>query len=126
MDQNGIRAGTVTMDQRLHRRVRSEQAHFLKLSQTTLYDNENDPAWDEDTLTFSGTPGQTAINPQTTSNNEVLFDETMYDKNINWCIYNVLLVMENDDGTMSRAGIGKVHIHAFDALLHRDVHVVLR
>ena len=41
------------------------------------------------------------------------FDQGRYDCNINWCLYNVLMV-EWKNGIAYRIGVGQVHIHAFD------------
>lgn len=41
------------------------------------------------------------------------FDQGRYDCNMNWCLYNVLMV-EWKNGIAYRIGVGQVHIHAFD------------
>lgn len=87
---------------------------FLKLSQQTFSLNESDPAWDGETCTYRGAPGSPAINPQEPLGPEdEVFDQAVYDQNICWCLYNVLL-LEWDGGIAYRVGIGYLHIDAFD------------
>jgi len=87
---------------------------FLKLSQQTFSLQDSDPAWDEETRSYKGTAGSPALNPQEPLRPEdEAFDQAVYDQNICWCLYNVLLV-EWAESIAYRVGIGQVHINAFD------------
>jgi hypothetical protein len=87
---------------------------FIKVSQTTLSHADSDPAWDGNTESYSGKPGGPPINPMPPLEAEdELFDQTRYDPNICWCLYNVLMI-EWQNGMAYRAGVAQVHIHAFD------------
>ena len=61
-----------------------------------------------------GKPSDIAINPQPRFDHEdEPFDQGRYDCNINWCLYNVLMVEWKND-IACRNGVGQAHIHAFD------------
>lgn len=117
-DDNGARAGMVHLngDWPHIRELVSpgEMFGFIKLSQRTPLIMGQDPAWDEETKSYKGAPGAPAINQQERVDGEEMFDdETVYDTNICWCLYNVLLI-KWVDGVAYRGGLGQVHVHAFD------------
>lgn len=114
-DSDGVPAGIVYVDGNTFRRLQPGRYNFVKLSQTTLAHADSDPAWDEETESYAGRPGGLPLNhrPPLDAEDEI-FDQTRYDLNICWCLYNVLMV-EWQDGVAYRIGIGQVHIHAFDA-----------
>ncbi|KAK1761557.1 heterokaryon incompatibility protein-domain-containing protein [Echria macrotheca] len=118
LDNAGKRAGIAYVDGEWLVGKESAAArrglYFVKLSQQTFSLNESDPAWNEETWSYSGTPGSPALHPQEPLGPEdEAFDQAVYDQNICWCLYNVLLI-EWFDGVAYRVGIGQVHIHAFD------------
>jgi hypothetical protein len=87
---------------------------FVKLSQETYSVGRSDPAWDVDQKRYLSVPGSAALNPQEPLGPEdEVFDQETYDANVCWCLYNVILVQWKDNVAF-RAGIGQVHIHAFD------------
>jgi len=113
-DSDGIRAGIVYVDGNAFQRLRPGVYDFIKLSQTTLAHADSDPAWDDSSRSYAGQPGGPPLNPRPPLDDEdELFDQTRYDLNICWCLYNVLMI-EWQDGVAYRLGIGQVHIHAFD------------
>jgi hypothetical protein len=93
---------------------------FIKVSQTTLAPGRDDPAWDIETKTYAGIPGEPAINPRPPfDEEEEEFDQEVYDRNICWCLYNVLVVQFEGD-VARRIAVGQLHITAFeDALPER-------
>lgn len=114
LDSDGIRAGIVYVDGNTFRKLLPGLHYFIKLSQTTFSHADSDPAWDENTESYSGKPGGPPINPMPPLDAEdELFDQTRYDPNICWCLYNVLMI-EWQNGMAYRAGVGQVHIYAFD------------
>jgi hypothetical protein len=86
---------------------------FVKISRTTL-SAADDPAWDSETRRFAGQPGKPGINPESnTCPLEPEFDQDMYDPNICWCMYNVLVV--RFEGKVAyRVAVGRVYYTAFD------------
>lgn len=118
LDEAERRAGIVYLDgQWLLQKgshANRQRFSFIKLSQRIFSLLDSDPAWDIETGSYKGTPGSPAINPQEQLDLEdEIFDQTVYDQNICWCLYSVLLV-EWVKGIAYRVGIGQVHIHAFD------------
>ena len=88
---------------------------FIKLSQRTYSIMDSDPEWDKEIVAYKGVPGSPAINPQELLGpDDEIFDQQVYDPNICWCLYNVLLV-EWANRIAYRAGIGQVYIHSFDS-----------
>lgn len=115
--QSDHRAGTVVMDGNTFTSTSfapDSLFYFIKISQTTLAPGRDDPAWDADTKTFAGKPGEAAINPRPPfDEEEEEFDQEIYDRNMCWCLYNVLVVsFEND--VARRIAVGQVHITAFE------------
>jgi hypothetical protein len=99
---------------------------LIRLSQTTLKEGRDDPAWDSDRAEYCGRPGEPSINVfgMDTSGAEKLFDTSVYDPSICWCLYNVLAV-KMQDKKARRIGIGKVHIRAFDKIAKMDQRIEL-
>lgn len=119
LDHSGRFAGVVAMDG-LTFETNFEQAsisqndfHVMKISQTT-FTSQNDPAWDSVTKKFTGKPGQPGINPEPTPLPlEDEFDYDVFDRNICWCMYNVLVV-SFEGGVATRLAVGRVYYTAFD------------
>jgi hypothetical protein len=113
-DKQGARAGAITMDEGIPEFV-TQECTLIRLSQTTLKEGNDDPAWDLGRAGYFGKPGEPSKNFSSTviSGAEKLFDTKIYNPRICWCMYNVLVV-EFDGSKARRIGIGKVHIHAFD------------
>lgn len=113
-DSNEHRAGVVVMDGATYeQRSFSQPFAFVKISQTTLTARD-DPAWDEESKIFAGRPGEPAINPREPLDpSEEEFDQAVYDRNICWCMYKVLVV-EFEDDIARRIAVGRVHVSAFD------------
>lgn len=111
------RAGVAVMDGATYDSIKFTESSlfsFVKISQTTLAPGRDDPAWDAETETFAGKPGEEAINPQPEIDREdEEFDQSVYGRNICWCLYNVLVVRFEGD-VARRIAVGQVHIHAFD------------
>ena len=86
---------------------------LIKISRTTL-SAADDPAWDSETKRFAGRPGKPGINPESnTFSLEPEFDQDMYDPNVCWCMYNVLVV--RFEGRVAyRVAVGRVYYTAFD------------
>ncbi|KAF2472799.1 HET-domain-containing protein [Lindgomyces ingoldianus] len=116
-DQNNRKAGIVVMDGATFEETNFDTQplfYFIKISQTTLTLGRDDPAWNVETKKFTGKPGEQAINPQPPFDlEEEEFDQTIYDRNICWCLYNVLVVRFDGD-VAYRIAVGQVHISAFD------------
>jgi hypothetical protein len=90
------------------------ECNFVKLSQTTLSDKEDDPAYNPVTKRYEGIPGGPSVNPKAKPNDlRMYFSKEKYDWKVSWCMYNVLWVAWVN-GIAYRVGIGKIHIHAFD------------
>lgn len=124
-DSGGARAGCVVIDGNTFRSLKPGDFSFVKLSQTTLAHDENDPAWDEATQSFAGELGAPSINKHFEPyRNGMEFDNKVFDSSICWCLYNVMMV-EWKDGVGIRLGIGKIHIHAFDAVAAEPREVLL-
>lgn len=114
-DCNGHHAGVIVMDgATFEATVNSQTSYsFVKVSQTTLTARD-DPAWDEGSKSYAGKPGEPAINPrQPLDAEEEEFDQSVYDCNVCWCMYNVLIV-EFDGDIARRIAVGRVQISAFD------------
>jgi hypothetical protein len=114
-NHQGHRAGIIVMDGETfeHTNFSPRSFTFIKISQTTLTARD-DAAWDEETKSFAGRPGKPALNrrdPLDASEEE--FDQKVYDINICWCMYNVLVV-EFEGNVARRIAVGRVHIDAFD------------
>lgn len=133
VDEAGDHAGVILIDGNSVREFVHQEYRFVCLSQTTYTFGDSDPAWNEDTQTYSGEPGSTAINPQDVEEddyydggprerrNDDWFDSRKYEFNICWALYNVMMINDNNE----RLGIGKIHIHAFDKIA-RVEHICLR
>lgn len=118
-DHQGRFAGVVvtdglTFETAFHRNTDLQQDfHVMKISQTTL-SALDDPAWDPTTKTFAGKPGQPGINPDPALPPlEDEFDRTVFDHNICWCMYNMLVVSFDKD-VATRLAVGRVYYTAFD------------
>jgi hypothetical protein len=114
-DRNGHQAGVVVMDGATYEKTAFAQASFafMKVSQTTLR-FRGDPAWDEESKSLAGKPGEPAINTcGPVDPGDAEFDQDVYDGNICWCMYNVLVV-EFEGDVARRIAVGRVHITAFD------------
>jgi hypothetical protein len=114
-DHNGHRAGVVVMDGATfeHTAFSQHAFTFVKVSQTTLMARD-DPAWDEESKSYAGRPGESARNPRDALDpSEEEFDQDVYDRNICWCMYNVLVV-EFEEDVARRIAVGRVHVSAFD------------
>jgi len=118
-DGSGIRCGVVYVSGFFYVKMGFPVADntvfdFVKLSQQTYSVGRSDPAWDVKEERYRGIPGSAALNPQDPLGPEdEIFDQTAYDADVCWCLYNVLLV-QWEDNVAFRVGIGQVHIHAFD------------
>ncbi|KAF2243932.1 HET-domain-containing protein [Trematosphaeria pertusa] len=115
-DQNNHKAGTVIMDGTTFEATdfTNPLISFIKISQTTLAPGRDDPAWDDESKTYKGRPGELAINPRPPLEpEEAEFDQDVYDLNVCWCLYNVLVVRWEGE-VAQRIAVGQVHIHAFD------------
>jgi hypothetical protein len=124
-DGGGARAGYVVVDGNTFQSLRPGDFSFVKLSQTTLTHDEDDPAWDEATQSFAGEPGTPFTNKHFEPYKEDMeFDNKIFDSSICWCLYNVMMV-EWKDGVGVRLGIGKIHIHAFDAVAAKSREILL-
>lgn len=99
---------------------KSSSLRFIKISQTTLNEDDKDPAWDDHEARFSGRPGEKSTNPgnMDTSSASNWFDPAAYDSTICWCLYNILMIQYQGSGWI-RVGIGKIHVHAFDEVATR-------
>lgn len=121
LDADGALAGAIQPDLSAPEDF-SGSYHFIKVSQTTLFTSTPflDPAWDLKSKSLKGSPGAPSINSEMRlshiQHRNPQFDESKYDPEICWCLYNVLMV-EFRDGIAYRLGVGCVHIHAFDAAL---------
>ncbi|KAJ9637241.1 hypothetical protein H2199_007527 [Coniosporium tulheliwenetii] len=132
LDDDGFRAGTVVIDGNTVSSLAPKHYRFVCLSQTTFSYGDTDPTWDEETRSYAAKPDQPAINPQyeDEKNPELSWlgrldfwvDPDRYDVDISWCLYNALMVDENNQ----RQGIGKIHTHAFDKVSTRKVQLALR
>jgi hypothetical protein len=114
-DQNSHRAGVIVMDGETfeHTDFSQRSFTFVKISQTTLTARD-DPAWDEESKTFAGRPGERALNHRSPLDpSEEEFDQEVYDINICWSMYNVLMV-EFEGNVARRIAVGRVHVDAFD------------
>jgi len=60
LDSDNYLAGAVVLDGNTAEELQPGQHDFIKLSQTTLYHDEDNPAWSSATTSFSGTPGSPA------------------------------------------------------------------
>lgn len=98
-----------------HGTITEQELDVMKISRTT-FTSQDDPAWDSETKTFAGEPGQPAINsaiaPPPLQDE---FDYNLFDRNICWCMYNVLVVCF-EDGVATRLAVGRVYYTAFDAV----------
>jgi hypothetical protein len=119
-NRQGVRAGLIIMDQEIPNTETPETRTLIRLSQTTLKEGNDDPAWDSGRAGYFGTPGERSTNFTSAiiAGAEKLFDTAVYDPRICWCLYNVLVV-EFDGAKARRIGIGKVHIRAFDSAPNR-------
>ncbi|KAK3358208.1 heterokaryon incompatibility protein-domain-containing protein [Lasiosphaeria hispida] len=114
LDPDGHQAGVVIVDGNTRARLTPGPHTFIKLSQRTFSSSSDDPAWDDDTKSFSGVPGEPGLQKFVQYGpSEDLFDEDIYAIDICWPVYNVLMV-ECKEKVWYRTGIGRVHIHAFD------------
>jgi hypothetical protein len=112
----GVRAGCVVVDGNTAGSLEPGMFSFVKLSRTTITHGDDDSAWDPETEAFVGVPGEPAINPDfEESRQKVWFDSDVFDSSICWCLYNIMMVKWREDGVGLRLGIGKMHVHAFDA-----------
>lgn len=118
-DHLGRFAGVIIMDGRTYETlfeqdsITQKSCSFMKISRTTLT-SQDDPAWNPDSKTFAGEPGEPGINPNRTPLAlEDEFDSDAFDRNICWCMYNVLLV-SFDDNVATRLAVGRVYYAAFD------------
>jgi hypothetical protein len=115
LDSEGVQAGAIILDESSSYYGIPTPSILLRISQTTLKEGRDDPAWGMSIAAYSGKPGVlTANSIINTSGAEELFDVKIYNPNICWCLYNVLMVKADSQGRLSRIGIGKVHIRAFD------------
>lgn len=115
LDQHGHLAGVVVMDGATFEQASFSQQPFafVKISRTTLT-ALHDPAWDPVTKTFAGRPGEPGVNPRPApSLIEDEFDQDVYDSNICWCMYNVLVVKFEAD-IANRLAVGRIYYTAFD------------
>jgi len=113
-DADGRQAGIVIVDGNSSAMLTPGPHTFIKLSQRTFCPDSGDPAWENVTESFSGAPGEPGLRKFVQYGpSEELFDEDVYDVNICWPLYNVLMV-EWKENVCYRVAIGKVHIHAFD------------
>lgn len=131
--EEGYVAGTVFVDADIARTIESGAYEFLALSRTTLYRNNEDPAWDDETNTFLPNEADRKIPhaADDTFSEEDLgyrertryFDYTRYSPRKYWPLYNVLLVKRSTSNApfrrdhlpaYERIGIGKIHSDAFN------------
>lgn len=124
-DSHRVKAGLVVVDGNTASSLQPGTFSFVKLSRTTNLHDDDDSAWDAETGAFAGVPGQPAINPDfepitnpdpNKSSEELWFNSDAFDSSICWCLYNVMMVEWREDGVGLRLGIGKIHVHAFDAV----------
>lgn len=114
-DQHDNLAGVVVMDGATfeHTSFSKKSFAFVKISQTTLTALD-DPAWDPETKTFAGQPGKPGINPEPAPPlAEEEFDQDVYDCNVCWCMYNVL-VIDVDGEVARRLAVGRIYYSVFD------------
>lgn len=119
VDQQGVQAGVVVMDGATFEANFTNPGNtpntfmFVKISRTT-FSAADDPAWDPTSRKFTGRPGQPSINPEALILPlESEFDQDVYDPNICWCMYNVLVVIF-EDNVAHRVAAGRVYYTAFD------------
>jgi hypothetical protein len=114
-DRERHRAGVVVMDGATYEQTSFSQSTFtfVKIAQSTLTARD-DPAWSEKSKSFAGQPRKPAINPRDPLDpSEEEFDQEVYDRNICWCMYNVLVVKFEGE-IARRIAVGRVHVDAFD------------
>jgi hypothetical protein len=107
------------------------QCDFIKLSQTTLSELHAGTPPESLKYAFGGSSKRdflpreegfigNFVKPDTLHN---FFAYNEYDCSDIWCVYNVLMVVWNEDETVAfRVGVGKMHVNAFDnapSLKHR-------
>jgi hypothetical protein len=123
----------VFVDADIAQTLETSAYEFVALSRTTLYHNDGDPAWDDETNTFLLNEGDRKMphaGDDTFSAEDLgyrertrYFDYTRYSPRKYRPSYNVLLVQRDTSGASfrrdrllvyKRIGIGKVHVDAFD------------
>ena len=119
LDQQGALAGVLvvdgaTYDANFNDSLSLQEAFaFAKVLRTTL-SVADDPAWDLKSRGFVGQPGQSGINPESdVFPLDLEFDQEVYDLNVCWCVYNILIVTF-EEGVAYRVTIGRVYHTAFD------------
>lgn len=125
LDDRGRWAGTLQVNGNLVPGLGGRSHRFLALSRSTLYRVDEDPSWDADSHTFRHwtrqsvaelEPGYVDEEP-----NHDFFDRKEFDSRVWWPAINVLLLSElNENGTVERIGIGKIHVTAFEAGCEED------
>jgi len=102
----------------------------LQLSQTTLKEADDDPAWNPENASHSKAPGSlTDLILPSIAREEHIFDPTVYPPTMCWCLYNVLVITASKPNDQSqvwyRCGIGQVHINAFDKITGSEQYIKL-
>jgi hypothetical protein len=128
LGKRAAHAGTIILDGADSKSFEiPRQCILLIISQTTLKEGREDPAWDAGHAAYNGKPGSQAINA---ANMDITgagewFDPKEYDPSLCWCLYNVLLLEIVSAGQLSnkysRIGIGKLHILALVEVAEEDI-----
>jgi hypothetical protein len=125
-DSQGHVAGAIWIDKSTAHQLVNQNHKFLALSRSTLYRNEADVAWDDETKSFrpwnsfqSGVYKDTFDEDDEITNslgqnisNSACFGGE-FDINTPWPLLNVLLLSEPQNGVVERVGIGQIHVDAF-------------
>ena len=129
-NERGVRVGIIKMDGDTPPLEKDTTVTVLQLSQTTLKEGDDDPAWNPDNASYSKAPGSLTddILPSL-AREEHIFDPTVYPPTVCWCLYNVLAITAGERRDQSqvwyRCGIGQVHIDAFDKIADLEEYITL-
>jgi hypothetical protein len=106
--EEGYVAGTVFVNADFAQTLETSAYEFVTFSRTTLYRNDEDPAWDDETNTFLLNEGDRKMphaNDDTFSEEDLgyrertrYFDYTRYSPRKHWPLYNALLVRRDTLG----------------------------